>query len=293
MMRSVIQKYRSCCILVLGLCLSPVLYGQQYANSPVGQYFRNGYLWNPAYAGSNQQPSFYALHNNSWLGFEGAPTLDVIAGRFAFGKASGMGAKLMIDKSGILQRTTAILDYGYTMRFSDSKRLRLGVSGGLFSERLNPEAADLSDPSVYNYENSTVFDGNLGAVYENKGFSFGGVFYNLNNAFFKGNTTGRDVARTAWITSCEFLITPDDSTTLKPLLAYKTFTQTSGLFTAGVQLERNRVFHAAILWQSMGNVIGTIGLRIAKTVEFSCSYSSNNKYGYGQAYEIGLGVGFR
>jgi type IX secretion system PorP/SprF family membrane protein len=292
-MKPAIQTYRSCCLLVLGLCLSTGMYGQQYANSPVGQYFRNGYLWNPAYAGSKQQPSVYALHNNSWLGFEGAPTLDVIAGHFAFGKASGIGAKLMIDKSGILQRTTAILDYAYTVQFSASRRLRLGVSGGLFSERLNPDAADLGDPSIYTYENSTAFDGNLGAVYENKGFSFGGVLYNLNNSFFKGKTFERDVARTAWITSYEFLITQDDSTTLKPMLAYKTFTQSPGLFTAGVQLERNRIFHAAILWQSMGNVIGTIGLRIAKTVEFSGSYSSNNKYGYGEAYEIGLGVGFR
>jgi hypothetical protein len=88
-----------------------------------------------------------------------------------------------------------------------------------------------------------------------------------------------------------FLVGGDDSTTIKPLASYKVFSASGGVLTLGVQLERNRLFNAGLLWQNSGSITGSVGLRIAKLAEINFSYASNNKFGYGQLYEVGLGFG--
>jgi type IX secretion system PorP/SprF family membrane protein len=281
-------------IFLLLFCVggSIVSVAQQYMKNPVGQYYSNGYLWNPAYAGSKDHPSFYALLNKSWIGFEGSPTLVMFTGDIAFGKASGIGLKLLSDKSGMLYRTSVMLDYAYTLRFTNERRLRLGISAGTFSERLNAEGNALADPAIYGYNNDTRtnFDGSLGAVYEDGNFSAGASFYNLNSGYFSKNNS-MDVALANFMASYTLLVTSGDSTTIKPLIGYKLYSQTGNIFTAGMQIEQRKIFYAGVLWQQTGNFIGSIGIRIGKTAEINCSYSSNNKYGYGQLWEIGLGIG--
>jgi type IX secretion system PorP/SprF family membrane protein len=282
-----------CCLLLLCCCWSTACFSQQYVSNPVAQYYRNGYLWNPAYAGSNDHPTFYALLNNSWIGFEGAPTLVMFTADKSFGKASGAGLKLVSDKSGMLWRTSVTADYSYTLHFSNSERLRMGISGGIYMERLSGDGNALADPSIYGYNdaNNTSFDASLGAVYEHGGFSIGGSLYNLNSGYFQKSKNQVDVARASFVSSYSILVTSGDSTFIKPLIGYKIYSASEGLFTAGVQMESGKFFNAAFIWQSAGNVIGSIGLRIDHAAEINFSYSSNNKYGYGQLWEVGLGIG--
>jgi len=292
-MKIIMNRYCKYYLLVLGVFLCSALGAQQYFNTPISQYYRNGYLWNPAYAGSKDHPSIYTLLNNSWIGFDDAPTLAIVSGDLAFGNNSGGGIKIISDKSGLLQRTTATLDYSFSLKFSSNRRLRLGVSAGTFSQRLQntDNAAAMSDPlvPVFNAKSITV-DGNLGAVYENGHFTLGAAFYNLRTDFQKNNQQ-LDLAKANFMASWDFMLAVSDSISIKPLVSYKLFSESSGLLAMGFQLERNKVFNTSFMWQNTGSVIGNIGFRIPKMGEINFAYASNNKYGYGQQYEIGLGIG--
>jgi type IX secretion system PorP/SprF family membrane protein len=289
-MKITVSGYRKYCLVLLAVWLCSAIHAQQYSSDPVGQYYRNGYLWNPAYAGSKDHPSVYALLNNSWIGFDGAPTLAILAGDMAFGRNSGIGLKLISDRSGLLQRTTATLDYSFILRLDNEKRLRIGISAGTFTQRLNNTPGAV-DPLVYTFNaQKTTVDGSLGGVYENKNFTFSGAWYNLRNTFQKNGYAQVNVATTNFMISWRFKVA-SDSTSIKPLVAYKSFSAGGGLFAVGAQLERNKIFNTSLLWQNTGSVIGSIGLRIAKIGEVNFSYASNNRYGYGQLYEIGFGIG--
>jgi type IX secretion system PorP/SprF family membrane protein len=281
-------------LLALALCFVFSSNAQQYSATPVAQYYRNGYLWNPAYAGSKDHPSVYALLNNSWIGFDGAPVLGMISGDMAFGGHSGIGLKIISDKTGLLQRTVATLDYSFIVPLNASRRLRLGISAGSFSQRISQAGASgAADPMVMSFNSQkTLFDGSIGAVYEDKQFTLAAAVYNLRTGYFTKEASAQgNIPKLNVMASWSILVTGDDSTSIKPLVSYRAFSNGGGLFTAGIQLERNRLFNASLLWQDTGNLVGSVGLRIARLGEINVSYSGNNKYGYGQLYEIGLGVG--
>jgi type IX secretion system PorP/SprF family membrane protein len=274
-------------LIVYMLCICTTTKAQQYFNAPIGQYFRNGFLWNPAYAGSKDHPFIYALLKQSWIGFDGAPSLAMLSGDMAFGKNSGAGFTFSSDKSGLLRRTIFSVDYSYKLVFSKTERLRLGISLGTFKERVNNTG--ISDPFIPTYnDKGMTFDGNLGAVYEKEKFSFSGVLYNLQTSFKKGDQA--DVAKAHFMASYNFILSSNDQVGISPLISYKTFSASSGIFELGTQVEYKKICNAAFIWQSTGSLAASLGLMLQKIGEVNFSYGTNNKYGYGQQYEIGLGI---
>ena len=109
---------------------------QIQTENSMSQYFANKFLWNAAYAGAEGN-RIYAMQNRSWIGFDGAPVLTNITGEFNFGSNSSAGIHVMADKSGVLNRTLAVLNYAYNIQFHEGNALRLGVAFSMSSDRLD------------------------------------------------------------------------------------------------------------------------------------------------------------
>ena len=83
------------------LLVSVMSYAQQ--DSQFTQYMYNTININPAYAGSRESMSIFALHRSQWLGLEGAPITNTASINTSInGSNVGLGVSLISDKIGYL-----------------------------------------------------------------------------------------------------------------------------------------------------------------------------------------------
>lgn len=282
--------------LVVSLFCGQIASAQTYTNNPISQYFRNGYLWNAAYAGAKETPSLYALINRSWIGFDGAPTLINLAGNFAISTNSGAGLQISTDKAGALQRMAARLNYSYKLLFSETEHLHLGIGINTYRERLNSDLVGSDpgavDPVLKSFNEKSIYvDGEFGAVYENKHLSFGASFVNFRRSVQKEQNRPTDMPIMQMMGS--YTIELENELNLRPLASFKHYINNKNLFAAGCELAYEKTFHVSLLYQNTGSILGGLGLSLKDVGEINFAYGSNNKNGYGQQYEVGLGVNLK
>lgn len=263
---------------------------QRFFNNPISQYYRDGYLWNPAMAG-NAGTRLYGLLNKSWIGFDGAPKQIGFAGDMKLNEKTGVGLQLTSDKSGVFQRYMGALSYAYKISFSETSNLRLGGNMSFYNERIDSKAlvdegqVDLTG-TQFN-EKSMEFNGDLGVAYESGNISIGATAYNLGTHLDKSDEKSADLAMGQAVASVK-LQCEDERINIRPMIAYKLFYKHTNIFTAATQVEFDQVFHAGIYWQSTGNMMGGVGLMYKQLGEVNFFYSGKNKYGTNQQFEVGL-----
>src|SRR5690606_11238212 len=95
------------------------------------QYLYNGLLINPAYAGSRDALTATASYRRQWVGFEGAPTTQVLSVHSTLNaKPLGLGLVVHNDRIGVTRETGVMSNYAYRMRLGPGK-LALGLGLGL------------------------------------------------------------------------------------------------------------------------------------------------------------------
>jgi type IX secretion system PorP/SprF family membrane protein len=150
-------------ILVFALMLTAVVsYGQQDAQFT--QYMYNTINVNPAYAGSRDAISIFALHRTQWVGLEGAPVTKVISLNAPLNRNNlGLGVSIINDKIGPTDENSISADLSYSIPTSETFTLSFGIKAtanlfNLDASRLAPKDAD--DASLQNYNKFTP---NIGA----------------------------------------------------------------------------------------------------------------------------------
>lgn len=284
------KNFYICIVMLSCLFTGYSASAQTYTNNPISQYYRHGYLWNGAYAGASKKPVLYGLANRSWIGFDGAPTLITFAGDFGFSTRSGVGLVVSSNKAGALQRVSARFNYSYRIDFNETQKLRLGVGLNTYRERLNNEVLGNDgaiDPAVRAFNEKGVYlDGEFGAVYESKQFTFAGSLLNIRRAVQKESIRPSDLPIFQLMSSYSFAVEEDIN--LKPLVSFKHFINQKDLFAGGLQLEYEKTFHASLLYQNTGSLQGMLGVTVKDMGEVNVGYGSNNKDGYGQQWEVGV-----
>ncbi len=112
-------------ILVLMLSIS-ASYAQQ--DSQFTQYMYNTININPAYAGSRNVMSIFALHRAQWVGLDGAPVTNTASINTAInGSNIGLGVSIINDKIGPSDENNISVDLSYTIPASDTYKLSFGL----------------------------------------------------------------------------------------------------------------------------------------------------------------------
>ena len=128
--------------IAIVLFFSISAFGQQ--ESHFTNFVYNQQLYNPAYVGSRNTPSFTALHRSQWLGFEGAPTSQVLSFQTPIMKQrAGVGGSISRQGIGVSYTWFGSAAYSYNLRITQEINLRLGLQATL--EYLG---IDFSDPSI-------------------------------------------------------------------------------------------------------------------------------------------------
>lgn len=184
-------KQRLIGILTGGILLAGItVNGQQL--SLYSQYTFNGFLINPAIAGSEGYTAVNLTAREQWLGIPNAPKTHAISFQTRFLKDNyisrnlavrkrirrgsrsgrvGLGVYAYNDKSGLIDRTGISVTYGYHIQLRNSQ-LSLGLSLNAYQFKINSDAIVVNDEQDLLIDGSRkrlfIPDANFGAYFVNK-----------------------------------------------------------------------------------------------------------------------------
>jgi type IX secretion system PorP/SprF family membrane protein len=133
------------------------------------QYMMNGFLFNPAIAGSEGYTSFNLTSRLQWLGISDAPRTYSISFQTRLLKRSyilkrnsvkqktdfqptrsgrvGIGAAVITDQTGAFNRTGMQFTYAYHI-FMDNSQLSFGLTGNLYQYKYSLTAEQFANPTA-------------------------------------------------------------------------------------------------------------------------------------------------
>jgi type IX secretion system PorP/SprF family membrane protein len=167
--------------------------------SPVySQYFINGFVVNPALAGSDGTLKFEVSARDYMAGVRESPkTFTASAnGRLLRRKTSvkkgklttqsgriGMGGQVYSDHNGLVNRIGLQYTYAYHIDLPNSRQLSLGLSASLSQTRIDADKLDFNDPEPLLREGfgnlAYVPDASLGVFYKKEEYYVGLTVSNL------------------------------------------------------------------------------------------------------------------
>ena len=123
-------------LIVSMLVLSIAVFGQQ--DSHYSMYMFNGFVLNPAYAGSRDHASAVLLHRQQWVGMDGAPaTTSFTLNAPTANLRNGLGVTFVNDRVGPIGKTDIGFSYAYRILMGEGSALALGLNGQVSNYRTN------------------------------------------------------------------------------------------------------------------------------------------------------------
>ncbi|MBV5348310.1 type IX secretion system membrane protein PorP/SprF [bacterium] len=138
---------------LITLLLSIASYGQQDAQYT--QYMYNTISVNPAYAGSRQAMSIFALHRTQWVGIEGAPVTNSFSINTPINESKvGLGLSFVNDQIGPSDENNIAIDFSYTIPASEKYKMSFGIKAS--ANLLNVDFTKLDQ-----YPGDPIFEENI------------------------------------------------------------------------------------------------------------------------------------
>ncbi len=281
-------------LLLLMSCYSKVLLAQYKFENTMSQYYQNRTMLNPSFTGMDGN-KINIIQNRSWIGFDGAPVLTVISGEMNFGKNSAGGLQILSDVSGVVYRTTGLLNYAYRIKLDQKSQLRLGIGLSVSSERLDSRMIDAStalDPLIAaNINQKAVYDGNLGIVYEANKLTLSASFFRISENLSKNQLGNADLILLKAGGYYHLNKEETDKVQFVPIVLFSVFKNEPLVMDFGSQFVYNQLINTMLIYQTTGNIRAGAGLMIKNFGEANFYYNTNfAKAGTNaQQFEIGLG----
>lgn len=262
----------------------------------------NTFVLNPSAISSNVIPDIFLNHRSQWLGYEGAPRMSTLAGRYMFRPEMGLGLFLMSDSHGISQKTDINLGYSYLIK-TDDFNISFGLSWSVSQYRLagtRIRIYDLND----NIINTTIDDkswkpdANAGILFSGKDFYVGFSVLQMFQTKYKFFGTDGEIpgiikdTRHYFITGLYQLELGDEQNLLHPFTNLYFAKGTPFKFDLGISYLYNNKFQAALMFNKGDAISFTFGYiyeRYSISYSFDILVSRIRNAGSG-AHEICLGV---
>ncbi|SHG66388.1 type IX secretion system membrane protein, PorP/SprF family [Flavobacterium micromati] len=151
-------------LLLILLLLSVSIRAQQDAQFT--NYMYNTINVNPAYAGSRQSMSIFALHRTQWVGLDGAPVTNTASIHTPINNSKlGMGASIINDRIGPSEESNIAVDLSYTIDTSEDFKLAFGIKASANLMNVDFTKLNRYDANDYSFENNidNRFSPNVGA----------------------------------------------------------------------------------------------------------------------------------
>ncbi len=187
-------------ILLLLVVVCSAFAAQAQQRSLYTMYMWNQLILNPAYAGSRDAVSASAVSRHQWVGFDGAPSTQVVSVHSPLPNDNvGLGLTIENDRIGPTNTTGIWGDFAYRIQTSERAKLSFGLRAGLAVYQANLRDVNTiqqDDPAfMQNIENKMLPNFGLGIYYSSDrgyvGFASPTLLENELNGMTPGaNETG-------------------------------------------------------------------------------------------------------
>jgi type IX secretion system PorP/SprF family membrane protein len=273
------------------------------------QYMMNGFLLNPAVAGSEGYAAVNLTAREQWLGLKNAPKTHALSAQTRILKNSyiskgsnvkvhqkmgsrsgkvGIGAYVFNDKNGPIDRTGIQLSYAYHIRMKQSQ-LSFGLSavGYQFSVNVDKIRFEEEDQFWQNAQKSIFIpDANVGVYYSAPkifcGLSVSQLFQSALRLGEKGYAEYK-MKRYYYLTG-GYDINVNDFFTIEPSILFKTTENFIWQADLNTKFIFNEEYWAGISYRTGGALIFMGGVRVDKYFfgyAFDYTLSSIMKHSYG------------
>jgi len=283
------------------------------------QYMMNGFLLNPAVAGSEGYTAVNITAREQWLGLKDAPKTHAVSGQTRILKNSyisknasikkrrrantrsgkvGLGGYIFNDKNGPIDRTGIQFSYAYHIKMRKSQ-LSFGISaiGYQFSVD-NSKIRLVEQDEFYDFANKSIFipDASVGVYYSDPklyaGFSATQMFQSALRLGEKGYAEYK-MKRYYYLTA-GYDIPVNDFVTIEPSFLFKTTENLTWQADINTKFVFNEEYWAGISYRTGGALIFMGGVRVDKFFfgyAFDYTLSSIMKHSYG-SHEFMIAVKF-
>ena len=316
-------------ILVLSIVINSSVFGQQ--KPQYTQYIFNNFLLNPALSGIENYTDFKAGYRKQWSGIDNAPQTTFASAHWSLSpdylwknplsmpekgddpmsdnymqnytaspSHHGMGATIVLDKTGPISRLDANLTYAYHLQLTGALNLSVGAAAGITRIGLDINQLTLENPNDPALNNAIVSqvkpDLSLGVwLYGARFFAGASVQQILPQklAFTSDPNykTGKEVPHAFFTAGYKLYI--DETITAIPSIMVKYVSPTPLSIDANLKLGFKDRFWVGASYRHNDSYAAMAGLNVSKLVNLTYSYdfttSQLNKVSYG-SHEIVLGL---
>ncbi|MFL5753779.1 MAG: type IX secretion system membrane protein PorP/SprF [Bacteroidia bacterium] len=141
-------------------------------------YLYKPFVYNPSFAGDQDQTEIFAMNRNQFSDFQGSPAFNVLSVDSKLQKKKTYAGFLVANqRKGIMSNTNVMATYAYRLNFDKDIYFKFGLSMGLFDQSMNFSkilVQNYADPDLLNtQQHKTTVDGNAGISLYYKKLSLG------------------------------------------------------------------------------------------------------------------------
>ncbi len=307
-------------ILFFAVVLTFILSTEAQQIPLYSQYMMNGFLLNPAVAGSEGYTAINLTAREQWLGLKDAPKTQAISGQTRILKNSyisknasirkrqrlssrsgniGVGGYIFNDQNGPISRTGMQVSYAYHIRMHHSQ-LSFGLSGLAYQFSIDDSKINLEDPNDPTYYNAdkSIFipDASAGIYYSDPksyaGFSVSQLFQSALRLGERGYAEYK-MKRYYYITAgYDFEV--NESFTIEPSFLIKAAENKTFQADINSKFIFNEEYWGGISYRTGGALIFMGGVRVDKfffgyAFDYTLSSIMNRTYG---SHEIMIAIKF-
>jgi type IX secretion system PorP/SprF family membrane protein len=267
------------------------------------QYMMNGFLLNPAIAGSVDYFPVIITARQQWVGIKDAPSTQAISGHYLFkNQKLGLGGYLFNDKFGPIARTGIQACFAYHLPLTgiDSK-LGFGLAFKAFQFKFDQSklvTIDDNDPAInHGVISQFVPDADFGVYLYNKKY-FVGISatqliqfnINLGDSTFDKNQIIRHYYATAG-----YKFTLSDDFDLEPSLLFKTTASSPINIDINVKAYYIKNYWLGFSYRSDKDIVAMIGVKVKKFyIGYAFDYTMSNIKNYTSgSHEIMIGFNIK
>jgi len=241
------------------------------------QYFANSFLFNPAKAGDGNTGKLATGISTQWNRVPGAPLIMSLTADAPVSSRVGLGASVINDKSGLINRTVVMGTYSYKVPVSEDSYLRFGLAAGYLSDYINLNDVVSrnvgSDAAIsnYNYQHENLLKTGFGATFKIENLEIQSSWYKNNRL---ANQLNRTIDRSGITTQFKYNLGDPSGTVVSPMLGHRQIQGLKDYLDMGVNVAFVPNLDLTFIYHTNKTITGGISYEYDKLLRLNCFYNS-------------------
>jgi type IX secretion system PorP/SprF family membrane protein len=289
-------------LVIIAVVVMATLAGKAQQLPLYSQYMMNGFLLNPAIAGSVDYTPIRLTARMQWVGIDDAPKTFALSGHTLLNsKKIGLGGYVYSDMFGPVNKTGVLGAFSYHLTLDRfNSKLAFGISAQGYQYRLDESKLTLIndfDPAVtYGTEVRFLPDATFGAYMYNTQYFVGVAatqLFQFNVDLGGINSDQNKMVRHYWFTA-GYKFNAGDNLEIEPSVLVKATEVSPAQIDVNLKMYYQKNYWLGVSYRTKDAIIAMLGVKVDKYyIGYAFDYTFGNIMDYSTgSHEILIGVNF-